>query len=84
MSTHAVIETRKAARRVMVTVRRHEEQRHRNYGDAPHPGQWGCTPACFTRCTPEAIALAIQVGGIVTINDTDDGITYIPGWMKPA
>jgi hypothetical protein len=77
------IPTRKVARRMMLTVRAHEVQRHRNYGDAPHPNQWGCSAVCLPH-DPAALDLSIQVGGIVVINDTDDGPFYIPGWMRPA
>jgi hypothetical protein len=73
---------------MMNVVREHEKKRHRQYDPPPHH-EWGCSETCLrfyagtTITGPhyiEALALAVQVGGIVVT----PGVRYAPGWMRPA
>ena len=73
--------TRQEARRMMTVVRQHEKARRRQYEPPPHH-EWGCTEDCLNPSPHyiEALALAVQVGGIVIT----PGCRYAPGWMRPA
>lgn len=78
----AVDPIRQEARRMMTVVRQHEKQRRRQYDPPPHH-EWGCTEDCLHTDTAhyiEALALSVQVGGIVIT----PGCRYAPGWMRPA
>jgi len=71
---------RRAARAIMLTARRHEKMRHRQYAEPPHG--WGCDLGCFPPGPHlgDALTLALHVGGIVLTPDH----RYAPGWMRPA
>lgn len=78
----AVDPIRQEARRMMTVVRQHEKQRRRQYDPPPHH-EWGCTEDCLKTDTTryiEALALSVQVGGIVIT----PSCRYAPGWMRPA